>query len=515
MTRAGSSGTVGRHQVAAGRAHLDPGEGPAEFLGGAGGAGDDRAEPVVAAMRAAPAGRQRAAPAAVRRGVLAGQPQRPVAVRPADQGDAPGLGAAAAAGDRGQVAAPRHLDEDRAAGLERGAGGAEREAGQPGRGRRLVPAELPVVGGGPHPGGGGAQRGPVGGQVPGPAGLDELGELGGAGEPADEGGGAGPVGAQREHLPGVRVRGARLGVQVVAVVPQHHQAQVLDRGEHGRAGARDDPRLAPAGPEPAAVPFGRAEIGRQRDVSRCSRRSRRRGGQAASAWSTRARSRASGTTITAPRPALAAVTAARAISSGQVGPGSAIQAARAGRPAATASRKAGPAGYLAHGPGSGRGGRPSAGPAWPADGGCRSAGGSSAARVSRRLGRLGRLGRFCGRVALRDREAEHVGQRPRVPVGDGAREPGDLRGEHLLGRDDPLQVAEPALVLAAVHPVEDVAVGELAGEPDPDPDAGPGQRRQPFRDQVVEGAVQMGERQVHGDPRDRPIRRGLESFRVF
>src|ERR1700722_14154120 len=61
--------------------------------------------------------------------------------------------------------------------------------------------------------------------------------------------------------------------------------------------------------------------------------------------------------MTAPRPALAAVKAARAISSGQAGPGSAIQAARAGRPAASASRNDWPAGDLAQGPGSGRGGR--------------------------------------------------------------------------------------------------------------------------------------------------------------
>src|SRR6202042_792775 len=156
----GLVGNRRKHEVAAGRAHLDPREGPAQFLGGAGGAGDDGAEPVVAAVHTAPTGRQRAAPAAVRRGGRAGQPERSVAVRPADQGDAPGLGGAAAAGDRGEVAAPRHLDEDRAAGLERGPGGAKREAGQPGGGRRLVPAEFAVVCGGADAGSGGAQGRP-------------------------------------------------------------------------------------------------------------------------------------------------------------------------------------------------------------------------------------------------------------------------------------------------------------------------------------------------------------------
>src|SRR5262249_12090624 len=78
------------------------------------------------------------------------------------------------------------------------------------------------------------------------------------------------------------------------------------------------------------------------------------------ASSTRARSRASGTTITVPRPVLAQVAAARAISSGQVNPGSAVHAARAGRFPLTASRNARPAGYLSQGPGSGRGPGPAA-----------------------------------------------------------------------------------------------------------------------------------------------------------
>ncbi len=62
--------------------------------------------------------------------------------------------------------------------------------------------------------------------------------------------------------------------------------------------------------------------------------------------------------MTTPRPVLAVVSAARAISSGQAGPGSAAQAARAGRPAASASRNEAPAGYRAHEPGSGRAGGP-------------------------------------------------------------------------------------------------------------------------------------------------------------
>jgi len=118
-------------------------------------------------------------------------------------------------------------------------------------------------------------------------------------------------------------------------------------------------------------------------------------------------------------------------------------------------------------------------------------------------------------VALRDGEAEHVGQRARVSVGDGARQPGDLWRQHRLGRDDPFQVAEPALMLAALDPVEDEAVGELAREPDPHPDAGLGLCFEPFRYEVVEGPVQVRERHVDGDPGDGPIGGRSESFSIF
>ena len=259
-------GNPRQHQVTARGDNLDAWEGAAEFLGGARRAGDERAQPVVTAARTAPAPGERAAPPAVWRGVLAGQQQRAVARGSAGQRRAPGLNAAAAAGDRGEVAAPRHLDENGTR-LQPRPRDPQRQAGEPCQGRRLVPGDLPVVGGRPHPRRGGAHRDAVGGQVPGPAGRDELRQFGCAGEPADEGAGAGQVGAECEHLPGVRVGGARLLVQVVAVIPEHHEAQVLYRGEHGRAGARDDQRLAAPDREPAAVPLRGAQVGGERDIA--------------------------------------------------------------------------------------------------------------------------------------------------------------------------------------------------------------------------------------------------------
>ena len=74
-----------------------------------------------------------------------------------------------------------------------------------------------------------------------------------AGEAADQRGGALALGAQQQHLAGVRVRRPGLGVQVVAVVPDRHQAEVVDRREGGGAGADDDPPRAARDGEEVAV----------------------------------------------------------------------------------------------------------------------------------------------------------------------------------------------------------------------------------------------------------------------
>ena len=107
MTSAGSAGTVGQHVLAARGAHRHAGEGPAQLLRGARRAGDQRAQPAGTAPGAGPVRRQRPAPPAAGHLVRAADLQRPAA------GGAPGLGAAPGAGDGGQVAAPRHLDQDR------------------------------------------------------------------------------------------------------------------------------------------------------------------------------------------------------------------------------------------------------------------------------------------------------------------------------------------------------------------------------------------------------------------
>jgi hypothetical protein len=138
--------------------------------------------------------------------------------------------------------------------------------------------------------------------------------------------------------------------------------------------------------------------------------------------------------------------------------------------------------------------------------------------IPARAGRLVSVRRlFCfGRgVPLRDREAQHVGERPRVPVRDGPRQPGDLGCQHLLGGHHPFQVAEPSLVLAGARALQDEAVGQLSGEPDPYPHPGERLGGEPLWNQVVERPVQVGERDVHRDAGDRAIRRGTQGPRLL
>ena len=96
-------------------------------------------------------------------------------------------------------------------------------------------------------------------------------------------------------------------------------------------------------------------------------------------------------------------------------------------------------------------------------------------------------------MPLRDRQPQDVSERARVPVGDGARKPGDLGGEHRLGRHDPLQEASRPMV-AGARPVQHETVGQLPGETHPHSRTRAGLRREPFRHQVIEWPIQVGER---------------------
>ena len=136
-------------------------------------------------------------------------------------------------------------------------------------------------------------------------------------------------------------------------------------------------------------------------------------------------------------------------------------------------------------------------------------------RAPGRIERAGTRSRFGRGMPLRDRQPQHVGERAREPVGDGTRQPRDLGGKHWLRRHDPFQIGEPSLMVAGAHPVQHETIGQLPGEPHPNPHTRTGLRREPFWHQVVEGPVQVGERNVHRDPGDRVVRGRDQPFRAF
>lgn len=114
-----------------------------------------------------------------------------------------------------------------------------------------------------------------------------------------------------------------------------------------------------------------------------------------------------------------------------------------------------------------------------------------------------RVLRLDPRVPRRHRQPQHVGAGAGVAGGDRVGEGGDLRGQHDFRGDDPVEPAEPAGVLAARGPGQQEAVDEPAGEPDAHPHAHPRLGIELTRDQIVELAVEMRQRQQRQDPRHR------------
>ena len=74
------------------------------------------------------------------------------------------------------------------------------------------------------------------------------------------------LGAHQEDLAGMGVRRPRLVVQVVAVVPDRHQAEILDGRERGGAGADDDLDRSAGDGQEGAVALGRPCLGGEYDV---------------------------------------------------------------------------------------------------------------------------------------------------------------------------------------------------------------------------------------------------------
>ena len=254
-------------------------------------------------------------------------------------------------------------------------------------------------------------------------------------------------GARQQHLAGMGVRRARLGVQVVAVVPDRDQPEVVDRGERRGAGADHDPPGAPGHGEELAVAARRPRAGGQHDVVPCARAPRsarrrpgpRRGGRARTA---RCPARPRGSRPP-PGPAAAA---------------SPPPAAPTRRPAASRRRPGGPG--TPRPPGSGR--HASAAASGSASG--RLLGrGRPASRSSRaaEVRRAGARRRGCRRTARASRPASSA-------------TPGRSTGSALTTRRSGVSVPVWSVCGGAR---DDVAVEVLAGEPHLDPGAGHRGRR--------------------------------------
>src|SRR4051812_10887800 len=106
-----------------------------------------------------------------------------------------------------------------------------------------------------------------------------------------------------------------------------------------------------------------------------------------------------------------------------------------------------------------------------------------------------------------DGEAEHVGERPRVSVGDVTRDLENLRAENGLWGDDLAQRGKRADMLSVVDPGDQEAVDVAAGEPDLDADARHRGLVEPARDEVVERPVEVRQGEVDRDACDRLRRR--------
>jgi hypothetical protein len=329
-----------------------------------------------------------------------------------------------------------------------------------------------------------AQQRARGRQLAGPAGAQEVGRLDGTGEPADQGGRGLALGAQQQGLAGVRVRRARLGVQVVPVIPDGHQAQVVDRGEAGGAGADDDLPGPPADRQEVAVAPGRADVGGERDV-----------------------------VAGAEHPGEGPVDPVDVLAVRHADQAAPPRGQRGGRGVREQQRPVRAGGGTPDGPGStslGQVGEEGGRGVVPAPGvlgggrvpGCALGGGSRGLLLGRRVPR-------------RHRQPEHVGPRAGVPVGEVGAQGSDHGTQDGLRAHDPTQEGEPARVVGLGSAPDHEAVDVLAGEAHLHPGSRSRRLGHGRRNGVVEGPVEVGERDVDEHARHRVDRGDLGLGRLL
>jgi hypothetical protein len=106
-------------------------------------------------------------------------------------------------------------------------------------------------------------------------------------------------------------------------------------------------------------------------------------------------------------------------------------------------------------------------------------------------------------VPRRDRQPKDVRERPAVVRGNPASKRQDGWREDLLGRDDSPDRSQGPGVLGGWHPLEHETVHILAGKTHLDPHAREGDVGQGLGDGVLEGPIQVGERDVDHHSRHR------------
>ena len=114
-------------------------------------------------------------------------------------------------------------------------------------------------------------------------------------------------------------------------------------------------------------------------------------------------------------------------------------------------------------------------------------------------------------VAGRDREPEHVTQRPGIPRGNLLAQGQQPRGQHHLGADHPAQRRQLALVVGGGPSLEDEPVDVLPGKAHPNSRPRHGKVGHRRRHEVLEGAVQVRQPDIDEDESDRVDLGGLRA----
>lgn len=264
----------------------------------------------------------------------------------------------------------------------------------------------------------------------------------------------------------MRVRRARLGVRLVAVVPHRHQPELRHRRECRRPRADHHPSASADCGEEGAIAGCRAEVGRERDEA-----GRAEDGFAGGRQSLEVAcigGKQEGTTPRCSADGRGLCERERPVGPRHRGPDGARRL-RAGDRIEESRRVRRPLGPRRED------------------------------RRTRWLIAAQRLG-FDLRVPRRDRQPRHIREHPGVPIGDRTTQVGHLRCQHLLGRDDLAHPQQLAVVVGLGEPLQHESVEVLAGKTNLHPGARLSRLGHVVRDEIVERPVQMREGDIDRDP---------------